>query len=88
MDSCFLSNTLFVFQMYGMMRKEGTSKLVTQGLFLIVVPELLTCLELNPSRRQATALSALKTVVMLTQRVVSEDEAASAYQSQLVFAGV
>ena len=81
MDSCFLSNTLFVFQMYGMMRKEGTSKLVTQGFLLIVVPELLTCLELNPSMRQATALMALKTVVMLTQRAVSEDGAASAYQS-------
>ena len=54
--------------MYGMIRKEGTSKLVTQEFFLIVVPELLTCLELNPSVRQATALVALKTVVMLTQR--------------------
>ena len=39
-------------------------------------------------RYSLTALAALKTVVMLTQRVVSEDEAASAYQSQLVFAGV
>lgn len=74
--------------MYGMIRKEGTSKLVTQEFFLIVVPELLTCLELNPSVRQATALVALKTVVMLTQRVVSEDSAASAYQSQLLFPGV
>lgn len=88
MDSCFFSNTLFVFQMYGMMRKEDTSKLVTQGFFLIAVPELLTCLELNPSMRQATALVALKTVVMLTQRVVSEDDAASPYQNQLVFPGV
>lgn len=74
--------------MCGMMRKACTSKLVTQGFFLIVVPELLSSLELNPSTRQATAPVALKTVVMLTQRVDSEDAAATTYWSQLMFPGV